>query len=123
MKRENFVSLILGTAGGTLFALGICMCLVAEWNVLRPGVTLGAAGLAVLLVMVLVRRKMLGLPPVHLSARVAGITLLALAGALLLGVGMCMCMVWEGLLIPGIAVGIVGILLLLALIPVCRGLE
>ena len=26
MKKENFVSLILGTVGGILFALGMCMC-------------------------------------------------------------------------------------------------
>ena len=44
MKKENFVSLILGTVGGILFALGMCMCLVAEWNAARPGVVLGAAG-------------------------------------------------------------------------------
>jgi len=40
-----------------------------------------------------------------------------------LGVGMCMVMVWEGLLVWGIIVGIIGILLLLCLIPVCKGLK
>lgn len=34
-----------------------------------------------------------------------------------------MTMVWEGLLLPGVAVGLVGILLLLGLIPLCRGLR
>ena len=34
-----------------------------------------------------------------------------------------MAMVWQGLLVPGIAVGVVGIVLLLSLIPVCRGLQ
>lgn len=38
--------------------------------------------------------------------------------ALVLGTGMCMSMAFEGLLIPGIIVGIVGIILLLGLIPV-----
>ena len=44
MKKENFVSLILGTVGGILFALGMCMCLVAEWNAARPGVVLAIVG-------------------------------------------------------------------------------
>ena len=43
-------------------------------------------------------------------------------GALVLGLGMCMIMVWD-LLLAGIAVGIAGILLLLCLIPMCAGLK
>jgi hypothetical protein len=42
--------------------------------------------------------------------------------ALVLGVGMCMIMVWN-MMLPGIAVGIVGIVLLLMLIPMCLGLK
>ena len=42
------------------------------------------------------------------------------AGILLFGIGMCMCMLW-GMFLPGILIGIVGILLLLLLIPLCRG--
>lgn len=122
MKRENFVSLILGTVGGVLFALGMCMCLIPEWDAFRQGIIAGGAGLAVLVVMVLVRRKMQGKPPVRLSPKAVGAAALGIAGALILGIGMCMTMVWEGLLIPGIGVGLVGLVLLLCLIPVCRGL-
>ncbi len=121
MKKKNFVTLILSTVGGILFALGTCMALLPQWNAMNQGVLLGGAGLAVLLVMVLVRRKMSGKPAIAFSARAAGITLLAVAGALLLGVGMCMTMVWN-MLIAGIAAGIAGILVLLGLIPAVKGL-
>ena len=84
---------------------------------------MGVAGLIVLLVMVLVRRKMLGKAPIRISGKTIGATLLGIVGALTLGVGMCMCMVWEGLMIQGILVGILGIVLLLCLIPLCKGLE
>ena len=123
MKKENFVSLILGTIGGILFALGMCMCLVAEWGAFRQGVGMGAAGLVVLAAMLIVRRKMQRKPAPALRPKTIGLVLLGIAGALVLGVGLCMTMVWEGLLIPGIAVGIVGILLLLCLIPLRRGLQ
>lgn len=49
--------------------------------------------------------------------------LLGTVGTLLLGVGMCMTMVWDGMMLQGILVGIVGIVLLLCLIPYCKGLQ
>ena len=120
MSKKNFVSLIFATVGGILFALGMCMALIPAWDAFQQGVVLGAAGLAVLLVMALVRRRMAGKPVVAApSARTVGIVLL---GALALGVGMCMTMVWS-MMTGGVAVGIVGIILLLCLIPAVKGLK
>ena len=47
---------------------------------------------------------------------------LILAGALLLGIGMCFCMVWENLTV-GIIIGLAGIILLLCLIPLIKGIK
>lgn len=123
MKKKNFVSMILGTAGGILFAIGMCMCLLPQWNAFTPGVVMGCVGAAVLLVMLLVRRKMEGKSPVKMNGKAIVTILLGVVGALVLGVGMCMIMVWEGLMVPGILVGVVGIVLLLSLIPICKGIE
>lgn len=123
MKKKNFVSLILGTAGGILFAIGMCMCLLPQWDAFRPGIAVAGAGQAVLLALVMVRRKMEGKPLMHWNAKAVGAVLLGIVGALGLGVGMCMAMVWPGLLAPGIAVGAVGILLLVCLVPVCKGVH
>lgn len=122
MKKKDFVTLILSTIGGILFALGMCMALLPEWGVLNQGIVIGAIGLVVLLAMLLVRRKMDGKPAIVLDARAIGITLLGVVGAIVLGVGMCMTMIWN-MMGPGIIVGIVGIVLLLCLIPVVKGLE
>lgn len=123
MKRENFVSMILGVIGVLFFALGMCMCMITEWNAFNQGVVIGAVDIVVLIVMIIVRRKMQGKPSIVLNGRAIGIAALGIGAALVLGVGMCMTMVWQGLMIPGIVVGIIGIVLLLCLIPLCKGLH
>jgi hypothetical protein len=122
MKKKDFITLILSTVGGILFALGMCMGLVPEWNAMGQGVVIGIIGMVILLAMVLVRRKMSGKPAIVVSAKAIGTTLLGVFGAIVLGVGMCMTMIW-GYLVPGIIVGIAGIVALLCLIPVIKGLE
>lgn len=73
--------------------------------------------------MLLVRRKMEGKPKVTLSGKTIATVLLGILGALALGVGMCMVMVWKNLMLPGIIIGVVGIVLLLSLIPICKGIH
>lgn len=122
MKKSAFVAMILGTIGGILFALGMCMALIPEWNAFRPGVIMGAAGAVVLLIMVMVWRRMENKAPVKLSGKTIGASLIGIAGALLLGVGMCLTMVWSHMVI-GIVIGILGIVVLLCLIPFVKGLK
>ena len=122
MKKKDFVTLILSTIGGIFFALGMCMALLPEWGMMTPGVLLGLVGALILLTAVLVRRKMDGKPAIVFNGKTIGTTLLGVAGALALGVGMCMTMIWS-MMVPGVMVGILGILLLLCLIPVIKGLR
>ena len=122
MKKKNFVSLVMGTVGGILFALGMCMCMLPQWNAFTQDVVVSAGGAVVLLAMLVVRRKMEGKPAVRLNGKAVATVLLGVVGALVLGVGMCMVMVWN-MLMWGIVVGIVGIVLLICLIPLCRGLQ
>lgn len=124
MLKKNFVTLVLSTIGGILFAMGMCMCMLLEWNAFSQGIAVGAAGVLILLIMMMVRRKMEGKPViVRPSGKVVGIVIVSVAGALLLGVSMCMVTVFQGMMIQGIAIGLVGIAALLTLIPLCRGLR
>lgn len=122
MKKSTFVAMILGTVGGILFALGMCMALIPEWNAFRPGVILGVMGAAILLIMVMVWRRMEKKAPVKLSGKTIGGLLIGIVGALLFGVGMCLTMVWSNMVV-GIIVGIAGIIVLLCLIPFIKGLK
>ena len=64
--------MILGTIGGILFALGMCMALIPEWDAFNQGVVMGVIGAVVLLIMVLVWRKMENKNPIKVSALFCG---------------------------------------------------
>lgn len=122
MKKSNFVALILGTIGVVFFALGMCMALLPEWDMFNPGIVCGVIGLVVLLITILIWRKMEGKAPIKINAKTVGAVLVGVLGALLLGVGMCMSMVF-GKMVLGIVVGLVGIVVLLMLIPLVKGIK
>ncbi|MCM1530275.1 MAG: hypothetical protein NC093_09815 [Alistipes sp.] len=123
MKKENFVTLIMSTIGGLIFALGMCMALLPEWDVFTPGVVCGVIGAVVLLAMVLVRRKMTNAPAIKINGKTVGIVIYGIISTIVFGVGMCMTMVWQGLMVWGIVIGIIGIALLLGLIPIIKGIK
>ncbi|MDE5992513.1 MAG: hypothetical protein K2G87_05625 [Oscillospiraceae bacterium] len=123
MKKENFVTLIMSVVGGLIFALGMCMALLPEWNAFTPGVVCGVVGAIVLLAMVIVRRKMTNAAPIEVNGKTVGTIIYGIFSTIVFGVGMCMTMVWSNLMIPGIIVGIMGIVLLICLIPMIKGIK
>lgn len=123
MEKKNFITLVMGIVGGMLFALGMCMCLVSEWEAFNQGVVVGVIGVVELLVTWIVYRKMSGKQPVKLNAKMIGKVIYGVFAALVFGLGMCMVLAFEGMMIQGIIVGIIGIVLLLCLIPMCVGLK
>lgn len=122
VRKSNFVALILGTIGVVFFALGMCMDLLPEWGLFSQGVVCGVIGLVILLITVIVWRKMEGKAPIKLNAKTIGAAVVGVLGALLLGAGMCLTMV-LGKMVLGIAIGLVGIVVLLMLIPLTKGIH
>lgn len=122
MKKSNFVALVLGTIGGVFFALGMCMALLPEWDMRTQGIVCGVIGMVIGFVTLLIWRKMEGKAPVKVSGKTVGSILLGVVGALMLGIGMCLSMVF-GKMILGIVVGIIGIVVLLILIPLTKGIK
>lgn len=122
MKKSSFVTLVWAVVGTLLFGFGMCMALLPEWEMLKPGIVCGAAGLIVLLGDVIFWRRAEGKEPIRISGRTLGVTALATAGALLFGAGMSLCMVY-GNMVFGTILGIAGIVVLLMLIPVVAGLK
>ena len=122
MKKSHFVALIFGTASGVMFALGMCMVLLPEWDAFREGIFFGCAGLILGFITLLVWCKMERKKLPEISGRNLLRVLYGIAAVLVLGVGMCMCLVWQNF-VWGTIIGLLGIIMLIAMIPMINGLK
>lgn len=122
MKKSSFVALIMGTVSGVLFALGMCMALLPEWNAFKEGIVFGAVGIVLGVITALIWCKMENKKLPKLNGKNVFRIAYAIVAALVLGVGMCMCLVWEQI-IWGTLVGLLGIIMLIALIPMIKGIK
>ena len=122
MKKSSFVALILGLVSGVLFALGMCMALLPEWNAFTEGVVFGSVGLILGIVTVLVWCKMENKKLPKMNGKNVFRVFYGIFSALVLGVGMCLCLVW-GKIVWGTLVGLMGIIMLVALIPMIKGIK
>ena len=122
MKKSSYVALVMGTVSGVLFSLGMCMALVEEWAMLKQGAILGGAGLMLGLVTLLVWRKMEHKAPIRVSGKAVAKIVYAVIAALVLGVGLSLCLVKADYIL-GVVVGLAGIVMLLGLIPMIKGLK
>ena len=115
MKIETLLEIILGTIGGLVFAIGMCMCLLPEWNLFTQGVVVAIIGFIILLCIIPVYRK--EHPRKKRGPVNWGIVLtwlIGVVGSLIMGFGMSKVMVGESSgadMIVGIITGVVGLII------------
>ena len=116
MKKETLQEIILGTIGGLIFAIGMCMCLIPEWNLLKLGIIVGIIGFIILLCIIPIYRK--DHPKKVNNKQIdKGLVLtwtVGIIGALIMGFGMSKIMVGNqetADLIIGMITGVVGLLI------------
>ena len=93
----------LTTISVVFFALGMCMALIPEWQII-------------------VYRKMTNKTPIEISGRMILTVIAGILGTLIFGCGLCFTMIWNNMIL-GIILGLVGIIILLMLIPLVKGIE
>jgi len=115
MKKETLLEIILGTIGGLVFAIGMCMCLIPEWNMFTAGVVVSIIGFLILLCIIPIYR---GSHPKKSHAPINwGIVttwVIGVVGSLIMGFGMSKILVGEastGDMIVGLITGVVGLVI------------
>ena len=122
MKKDTLFSILLGTIGGLVFSVGMCMCLVTEWNMFTPGVIVTIIGFIILLCIIPIYRK--DHPKKERGPINWGLVItwtVGVIGSLILGVGMSLIMVGEATktdMIIGMITGVVGLLVCVLNYPV-----
>ncbi len=122
MKKSNFIALIMGTVSGVLFALGMCMTLIPEWNSFNEGIVFGAVGIVLGIVTLIVWCKKENKKLPKMNGKNILRALYAAISVLVFGTGMCMCLVWN-IIVWGTLIGLLGIVMLIALIPMIKGIK
>ena len=115
MKKETLLEIILGTIGGLIFAIGMTMCLLPEWNLFTPGVIVTIVGFIVLLCIVPIYRKehpkkVRG----EINYELVLTFVVGIVGSLIMGFGMSKVMIESATksdMIVGIITGVVGLII------------
>lgn len=122
MKKETLLEIILGTIGGLVFAIGMCMCLIPEWNMFTQGVIVSIVGFIILLLIIPVYRSShpkKAHKPINWGIAIAWI--IGIVGSLIMGFGMSKIMVDEANksdMILGIVTGVIGLIICVLNYPV-----
>ena len=87
MKKSSFVALVMGTVSGVLFALGMCMALLPEWNAFKEGVIFGAVGIVFGIITALIWFKMENKKLPKMNGKNVLRTIYAIVAVLVFGTG------------------------------------
>ena len=124
MKKETLLEIILGTIGGLVFAIGMCMCLLPEWNMFTAGVVTTIIGFIILLCIIPVYRsahpkKVKENKPINWG--IALTWTVGVVGALIMGFGMSKILVGNAStsdVVVGLITGVVGLVICVLNYPV-----
>ncbi len=115
MKKETLLEIILGTIGGIIFAIGMCMCLIPEWDMLIAGIIVSVIGLIILLCIIPVYRKDHPRKKKNkeIDYGIIATWIIGVVGALVMGFGMSKIMVLNKTkidMIIGLITGVIGLI-------------
>ena len=124
MKKETLLEIILGTIGGLVFAIGMCMCLLPEWNMFTAGVITTIIGFVILLCIIPVYKSAhpkKAKEPKKVNWEIVLTWTVGVVGALIMGFGMSKILVGNAStsdMVVGLITGVVGLVVCVLNYPV-----
>ena len=123
MKKETLLEIIIGTIGGIVFGIGMCMCLIPEWDLFNIGVIVTIIGFIILLCIIPVYRNSHPKSPKkgNVNYEIVLTWIIGIIGALVMGFGMSKVMtgdVDKTDIIIGLITGIVGLIVCILNYPI-----
>lgn len=115
MKKETLLEIIIGTIGGLVTSVGMCMSLIEEWDMLKPGIIVSVVGILILLLIIPIYRSSHPRKehkPINFGIVAAWV--IGIVGALVMGFGMSKVMVDDVSqtdMIIGMITGVIGLII------------
>lgn len=116
MKKETLLEIIIGTIGGLVFSIGMCMVLLPEWDMLMEGVIVGVIGFIILFSIIPIYRKTSpnkNKNKKNIDWGIIATWVIGIIGALVMGFGMSRVMLEDANksdMLIGLITGIVGLI-------------
>ena len=122
MRKDTLLEIILGTIGGLIFAIGMCMCLIPEWNLLKVGIVVSIIGFIILLCIIPVYRSNNQKKTTKkITWQIVLTWIIGLIGALIMGYGMSKVMTdnpSQNNIVIGMITGIIGLIICILNYPI-----
>lgn len=123
MKKETLLEIILGTIGGLVFAIGMCMCLIPEWDLLKTGYVVAMIGFMILLCIIPIYRN--NHPKKEkeekVNWKIVFTWLIGIVGVLIMGFGMSKVMIENPNktdMLVGMITGVIGLMMCILNYPI-----
>ena len=121
MKKSDFIVLISYTLSLLVLALGICLYTLPGWGMPTLGLPLSILGLILVGLTWISQRRMTGKGIPKVNLKLTAKVLYSLLALLVFGGGFAL--VTSGNFLVGVALGLIGLVMVIEMIPVLIGLK
>lgn len=121
MKKSDFIVLISYTLSLLILALGICLYTLPGWGMPTLGLPLSILGLILVGLTWISQRRMTGKGIPKVNLKLTAKVLYSLLALLVFGGGFAL--VTSGNFLVGVALGLIGLVMVIGMIPVLIGLK
>ena len=121
MKKRDFMSLIAYTVSLLVLALGMCFYTLPDWGMASIGMPLAIVGLVLVLLSWVLQRRLAGKGAPNIDFRFVSKVVYSVVALLIFGGGFAL--ITAGNSVLGLALGLIGLVLIIGIIPVTVGLK